>query len=133
MTEITRILRLLDEAKEAEQQSPFEQARTQTFAELVRREQERLDESERMAQKSLSEIAEDAQADIASLAENAQADIEAAQTLAELEQLRVGYLGRSAPLTELKRRIRELPVGLRPQIGGAANRASRDIEAVLEA
>ncbi len=117
-------MRHLDEAKEAAQQSPFEEAR---------REQERLDESKRTAQKSLYEIAKDAQADIARLTADARASIEAAQTLAELEQLRVGYLGRSAPLTELKRRIREWPVELRPEIGGAANRASRDIEAILEA
>ena len=67
------------------------------------------------------------------LLEDAWTSIESAQTLAELEQLRIEYLGRSAELTEMKKSIRELPVELRPQIGGAANRASRGIEATLEA
>jgi phenylalanyl-tRNA synthetase alpha chain len=67
------------------------------------------------------------------LVEDACTSIESAQTLAELEQLRIEYLGRSAELTEMKKSIRELPVELRPQIGGAANRASRGIEATLEA
>jgi phenylalanyl-tRNA synthetase alpha chain len=67
------------------------------------------------------------------LVEDASTSIESAQTLAELEQLRIEYLGRSAELTEMKKSIRELPVELRPQIGGAANRASQGIEATLEA
>ena len=67
------------------------------------------------------------------LVEDACTSIESTQTLAELEQLRIEYLGRSAELTEMKKSIRELPVELRPQIGGAANRASRGIEATLEA
>jgi phenylalanyl-tRNA synthetase alpha chain len=67
------------------------------------------------------------------LVEDAWTSIESTQTLAELEQLRIEYLGRSAELTEMKKNIRELPVELRPQIGGAANRASRGIEATLEA
>src|SRR5215212_9935423 len=67
------------------------------------------------------------------LVEDASTSIESAQTLAELEQLRIEYLGRSAELTEMKKSIRELPVELRPQIGGAANRASQGIGATLEA
>src|ERR671933_941696 len=71
--------------------------------------------------------------EVGRLVEDAWTSIESAQTLAELEQLRIEYLGRSAELTEMKKSIRELPVELRPQVGGAANRASRGIEAALEA
>src|SRR5919202_3214445 len=90
------------------------------------------------AQKALEALEEARRAleflgDVGRLVEDAWTSIESAQTLAELEQLRIEYLGRSAELTEMKKSIRELPVELRPQVGGAAKRASRGIEAALEA
>jgi phenylalanyl-tRNA synthetase alpha chain len=146
MTEIERILRRFDEIKRVTQdslgdarrsESPLEEAQRsaqQSPFEEAQRELERIDEVKSTAQDSLfDKVARETQADIALLSENARADIRAAQTLSELEQKRVEYLGRSAQLTELKRRIRELPVELRPEIGGAANQASREIEAVREA
>ena len=54
-----------------------------------------------------------------------------ASTTRDLETVRVGYLGRSADLTEIKKSIRELPQDDRKAVGGASNRASKEIEAAL--
>ena len=54
-----------------------------------------------------------------------------AGTSGDLETLRVRYLGRSADLTEIKKGIRDLPAEDRKAVGGASNRATREIEAAL--
>jgi phenylalanyl-tRNA synthetase alpha chain len=59
--------------------------------------------------------------------------IEGASSSAELEELRVRYLGRKAELTTILRGIAELPQSERGQVGGAANRARKELEALLEA
>jgi phenylalanyl-tRNA synthetase alpha chain len=59
--------------------------------------------------------------------------IEGAGGSAELEELRVRYLGRKAELTGVLRGIAELPPEERGQVGGAANRARKELEALLEA
>ncbi len=51
---------------------------------------------------------------------------------AELEELRVRYLGRKAELTSILRGIAELPQEERGAVGGAANRARKELEALLE-
>ena len=63
----------------------------------------------------------------------AAAAIEAAASSAELEELRVRYLGRKAELTSVLRGIAELPPEERGPVGGAANRARKELEALLEA
>ncbi|HEY3434994.1 MAG TPA: phenylalanine--tRNA ligase subunit alpha [Solirubrobacterales bacterium] len=60
------------------------------------------------------------------------AAIEGAASSAELEELRVRYLGRKAELTTILRGIAELPQSERGQVGGAANRARKELEALLE-
>ena len=60
------------------------------------------------------------------------AAIEAASNSAELEELRVRYLGRKAELTTVLRGIAELPQEERGQVGSAANRARKELEALLE-
>jgi phenylalanyl-tRNA synthetase alpha chain len=123
LEEAQKALEALEEAQGA--QSPVEEARRALKAlEEAQGVQNPLEEARR-ALEFLEEVER--------LVEDAWTSIESTQTLAELEQLRIEYLGRSAELTEMKKRIRELPVELRPQIGGAANRASRGIEATLEA
>ena len=57
----------------------------------------------------------------------------AASTSAELEELRVRYLGRKAELTSILRGIAELPPEERGKVGGAANKARKELEALLEA
>jgi phenylalanyl-tRNA synthetase alpha chain len=59
--------------------------------------------------------------------------IAAAGDSAALEQLRVGYLGRKAELTTILRGIAELPPEQRGEVGGAANKARKELEALLEA
>src|ERR671916_255242 len=54
-----------------------------------------------------------------------------ADSTAELEQVRVHYLGRSAELTGIKKSIGSLPPESRKELGRAANLASREIEAAL--
>src|SRR3954447_11664872 len=58
--------------------------------------------------------------------------IEGARSSAELEELRVHYLGRKAELTSVLRGIAELPQEERGQAGAAANRARRELEALVE-
>jgi len=58
--------------------------------------------------------------------------IGAAGSSAALEELRVGYLGRKAELTMILRGIAELPQEERGAVGGAANKARKELEALLE-
>jgi phenylalanyl-tRNA synthetase alpha chain len=62
----------------------------------------------------------------------AAAAIGAAAGSAELEELRVRYLGRKAELTTILRGIAELPAEERGKVGGAANRARKELEALLD-
>jgi phenylalanyl-tRNA synthetase alpha chain len=59
--------------------------------------------------------------------------IGAAGSSAALEELRVRYLGRKAELTTILRGIADLPPQQRGEVGGAANRARKELEALLEA
>jgi len=58
--------------------------------------------------------------------------IEAAAGTAELEELRVGYLGRKAELTTILRGIAELPQDERGKVGGGANRVRQTLQGLLE-
>jgi phenylalanyl-tRNA synthetase alpha chain len=62
----------------------------------------------------------------------AAAAIEGADSSADLEEMRVRYLGRKAELTSILRGIAELPPEERGPVGGAANRARKELEALLE-
>ncbi len=63
----------------------------------------------------------------------AAAAIEGAGSSAELEELRVRHLGRKAELTAILRGIAELPPEERGAVGGAANKARKQLEGLLEA
>jgi phenylalanyl-tRNA synthetase alpha chain len=56
-----------------------------------------------------------------------------AQSVTELEQLRVRFLGRQGELTQLLRSLGKLPPDERPLVGAAANEAKRELEALLDA
>ncbi len=60
------------------------------------------------------------------------AAIVAAPSSAELEELRVRHLGRKAELTTILRGIAELPAAERGEVGAAANRTRKALEALLE-
>jgi len=62
----------------------------------------------------------------------AAAAIEAAAGTAELEELRVRYLGRKAELTTILRGIADLPAEQRGEVGAGANAARRTLESLLE-
>ena len=66
------------------------------------------------------------------VAAEARAAIARAATSAELEQLRVRYLGRQGAVTSLLRTLGTLPAAERPLVGAAANEAKRELEAALE-
>jgi phenylalanyl-tRNA synthetase alpha chain len=69
---------------------------------------------------------------VAEIQAEAEAAIAAAAGSAELEELRVRYLGRKAELTSILRGISELPEAERGPVGGAANRARKGLERLLE-
>ena len=69
---------------------------------------------------------------IEEIGSEAAAAIEAAPGTAELEELRVHYLGRKAELTAILRGIAELPVEERGRVGGTANKMRKELEALIE-
>jgi len=56
-----------------------------------------------------------------------------ASTTAELEELRVRYLGRKADLTQILRGIAELPADERGAVGKSGNLARGELESLIEA
>jgi phenylalanyl-tRNA synthetase alpha chain len=68
---------------------------------------------------------------IEQLRAQAEAEISRADSSAELEQLRVRYLGRKAELPQLLRGVAELPPEQRAQVGRVANEARQALEALL--
>jgi phenylalanyl-tRNA synthetase alpha chain len=58
--------------------------------------------------------------------------VAAAQSSAELEQVRVRFLGRQGVLTQLLRSLGTLAPEERPRVGAAANEAKRELEALLD-
>jgi phenylalanyl-tRNA synthetase alpha chain len=66
------------------------------------------------------------------IAGEAREAIERADSSADLEALRVRFLGRQGALTMLLRSLGTLPAEERPAVGAAANEAKRELEARLE-
>jgi len=66
------------------------------------------------------------------IAGEAREAIERAEASADLEALRVRFLGRQGALTMLLRSLGTLPAEERPVVGAAANEAKRELEALLE-
>jgi phenylalanyl-tRNA synthetase alpha chain len=73
----------------------------------------------------------DVQAKVDELRAQAEAAIMAASDAAELEELRVRYLGRKADLTGILRGIGQLPAEERGPVGQAANAARQALERLL--
>jgi phenylalanyl-tRNA synthetase alpha chain len=71
-------------------------------------------------------------ADLAQLRSEAEAAVAAATSAAELEELRVRYLGRKSELTQALRSIGELPPEQRGPVGKQANEVRQALEALLE-
>jgi len=71
-------------------------------------------------------------ADLAQLRTEAEAAVGAAGSAAELEELRVRYLGRKSELTQALRSIGELPPDQRGEVGKRANEVRQALERLLE-
>ncbi|NMA72390.1 MAG: phenylalanine--tRNA ligase subunit alpha [Firmicutes bacterium] len=71
--------------------------------------------------------------EVGSVQEEALEQVARAQSLPELEQVRVAYLGRKGKLTQLLRQMGELPPEERPRRGAQVNEAKRRVEEALEA
>ncbi|MGD8588653.1 MAG: phenylalanine--tRNA ligase subunit alpha [Chromatiales bacterium] len=71
--------------------------------------------------------------DIEGLLEAAQRAVEAAASLAQLDEVRVRYLGKSGQLTEQLKKLGGLPKEQRPQAGQAINRAKQALQQAIEA
>ena len=69
---------------------------------------------------------------IEAISSAAAAAIEAAPGTAELEELRVRYLGRKAELTAILRGIADLPASERGAVGSGANKVRKQLEALIE-
>ena len=75
-----------------------------------------------MADKRVSEILKGARGEAAQ-----------AKSSADLEQVRVKYLGRHGILTQFLRSLASIPVAERPEVGREANEAKAEIETLLDA
>lgn len=71
------------------------------------------------------------QNDLDTLLTHAKASIANAQNPADVEQLRVHYLGKKGQLTALLKSVSELPVAERPKMGKIINQAKEDLQAWL--
>jgi phenylalanyl-tRNA synthetase alpha chain len=67
------------------------------------------------------------------IAQEAQDAVEAARTSAELEQVRVRFLGRQGELTKILRSLGSIPVEERPALGAAANETKQTLEMLIDA
>ncbi len=73
----------------------------------------------------------DSQLDIEQLVNEANTQISAAAKLAELDAVRVKYLGKSGLLTAQLKKLGALPKEERPAAGQAINKAKQELEAVI--
>ena len=71
--------------------------------------------------------------DLSELATKARGALDAAGDEAALEAWRVAYLGRKGELTQVLRRLGELPLAERRRLGAEANRLKQELESALEA
>ena len=71
------------------------------------------------------------QEEIINIKNEAVAQISAAVSAEEIENLRIVYLGRAGKLTQLVKRIKDVPIENRKQYGSTLNEAKRTIEELL--
>ncbi|NEQ32422.1 MAG: phenylalanine--tRNA ligase subunit alpha [Leptolyngbya sp. SIO4C5] len=74
----------------------------------------------------------DLETQLQSLEQSAQTAIAQSTTLDELEQLRVGYLGKKGQLSKVLGGMGKLPATERPRIGAAANTVKTTLQTALE-
>ena len=69
--------------------------------------------------------------ELAHIIEQTKTDIEAASNVADLDQVRVAYLGKKGSLTERLKQLGQLPAEERPQAGQAINEAKKIIQEAI--
>ena len=69
--------------------------------------------------------------DIDSLLQNALVEIEQAENLADLDRLRVQFLGKKGQLTQRLKMLGQLPAAERPHMGQAINAAKRQLQTAI--
>jgi phenylalanyl-tRNA synthetase alpha chain len=69
---------------------------------------------------------------IHSLRQQFQSDLAQVQHSAQVEQLKVKYLGRKGPIQDLMQHLREAPQELRPQLGKEINELKEEVAALCE-
>ncbi|MEW8584329.1 MAG: phenylalanine--tRNA ligase subunit alpha [Candidatus Thiodiazotropha sp.] len=76
---------------------------------------------------------DDSSLNLDSLTEAAESAIAAAQSLSQLDEVRVGYLGKNGELTAQLKQLGKLPPEQRPLAGQAINKAKQSLQQALEA
>jgi phenylalanyl-tRNA synthetase alpha chain len=71
------------------------------------------------------------EAQLQSIQQQAQTELAAAESLEQLEQLRVKYLGKKGPIPQVLGGMGKLDAGDRPRIGAAANEVKEAIQVLL--
>ena len=71
--------------------------------------------------------------DLERIIEEARGAIAATSSIAELEQVKARFLGKSGTLTEQLKSLGKLPAQERPQAGAAINDAKRQVEGFVQA
>lgn len=81
----------------------------------------------------MSLVSHDIKAQLSQLQAEAEKTLTQVNTLKELDDLRIEYLGRKGRLTNIKKGLKDIPDSDRPEIGALANQVSNAIEALLDA
>ncbi|MBT2971196.1 MAG: phenylalanine--tRNA ligase subunit alpha [gamma proteobacterium symbiont of Ctena orbiculata] len=76
---------------------------------------------------------DDSSLNLDSLTEAAESAIAAAQSLSQLDEVRVGYLGKNGELTAQLKQLGKLPPEQRPLAGQAINKAKQSLQQAIEA
>ena len=64
---------------------------------------------------------------------DAQSDLEQASSLPEVEQVRVGYLGKKGRISLMLKQVGKLPADERPRFGQQVNKARQELQALINA
>ena len=88
--------------------------------------------SKSSASQSSASHSDEIEAQLAAVAQRATDDISTANSLEELDKVRVSYLGKKGELSKVLGGMGKLPAAERPKIGGLANKAKTNLQAQLD-
>ena len=84
------------------------------------------------ASKSSASHSDEIEAQLVAVAQRATDDISTADSIEELDKVRVGYVGKKGELSKVLGGMGKLPAAERPKIGGLANKAKTSLQAQLD-